>query len=60
MTPQEYGFFIQLLESAAKAAYRHGYQDSTAKKPLSDAQFAITSEHALRIKTELTKFIQKR
>ncbi len=60
MTPQEFAFFFELVEKTSQNAYRHGYQDSTAKKPLDADQFKLTQAHMLLLKTQLSKHVQKR
>lgn len=60
MTPKEEKFFLGLVEAAAQAAYERGYTDALAKNPSKKQLFTMTPAHALWIKTELFKFIQKR
>lgn len=60
MTKKEWEFFLRTLQEATRHAYKKGFDDGEAKKPLKIEVFTLTAAHKMRLETELKKAVEGR
>jgi hypothetical protein len=60
MNPKTWDFVFTLLEVTAREAYKLGYADAEAKKPMREQGFTPSRATKLTLQTKLKKHVESR